>query len=61
MKMALDNESDSIEPVKVPHSLHSFHRIVDPDEHGVRFHSLQLLIVQLLLQTNSHKSYTPKG
>jgi hypothetical protein len=44
----VDNENSSMEPVKVPHSLHSFHRIVDT-EHEVRIRSLQLLIVQWLL------------
>lgn len=33
MKMAVDGKSDSLEPVKVPHSLHSFKRIVDSTEH----------------------------
>ncbi|KAG0628643.1 hypothetical protein M758_1G042400 [Ceratodon purpureus] len=36
MKMAVENENNSMEPVKVPHSLHSFHRIVDTEHEDGR-------------------------
>lgn len=44
MKMAVTKNTDDMEPVKVPHSLHSFKRIVDSTEHEVRVHSLQFVV-----------------
>lgn len=56
MKMAVNESSDSMEPVKVPHSLHSFKRIVDSTEQEARTHSLELSILYSVVRTNKLKA-----